>query len=186
VLDLEPWQVLQTETVFDHAPWLRVVRQAVRLANGHVIPDYLLTPGRDYSLIVARTDAGEILLVQQYKHGLGRVVFDFPAGYLDTPDEDPLACAQRELREETGYSARHWTALGHYAMDSNRATSGAYLFAAQGLTRVAEPKLDDTEALRALSRPAAEIPALLASGAMPTLACAAAWGLAAGVLFNSS
>jgi ADP-ribose pyrophosphatase len=185
VPDLQPWQVLQTETVFEQRPWLCVERQVVRLANGQVIPDYLLTPSRDYSMIVARTDADEILLVRQYKHGLGRLVLDFPAGYLNTPDEDPLACAQRELREETGYAAGQWTALGHFAMDSNRATSGAYLFAARGLTRVAEPQLDDTEALHALARPARDIPALLAAGEMPTLACAAAWGLAAGVLFNS-
>lgn len=181
--DPAPWQVLQTETVFDQAPWLRVQRQSVRLPNGQVIGDYLLTPSRDYSMIVAATDAGEVLLVRQYKHGLGRVVLDFPAGYLDTPGEDPLACAQRELREETGYAARHWVSLGHFAMDSNRATSGAYLFAAHGLARVGEPRLDATEDLRALTCPAREIPALLAAGEMPTLACAAAWGLAAAVLF---
>jgi ADP-ribose pyrophosphatase len=184
VPDLQPWQVLQSETLLDRPPWLRVVREAVRLPNGQVIDDYLLTPSRDYSLVVALTDANEVLLVQQYKHGLGRVVLDFPAGYLDTPDENPLACAQRELLEETGYTARRWTLLGRYAIDSNRATSGAYLFAAHGLTRVAEPQLDPTEALRVLTRPAHAIPALLAAGEMPTLACAAAWGLAASVLFN--
>ena len=183
--EIGPWQVLQTETVFNQAPWLRVERQAVRLANGQIIPDYLLTPSRDYSMIVARTDADEILLVRQYKHGLGRVVLDFPAGYLDGPDEDPLACAQRELREETGYAARHWVALGHFAMDSNRASSGAYLFAAHGLTRVAEPQLDPTEVLHHLTRRARDIPGLLASGEMPTLACAAAWGLAAPRLLSS-
>lgn len=183
--DLLPWQVLQSETILDHAPWLRVVRQDVRIANGQVIKDYLLTPSRDYSMIVALTDAGEILLVRQYKHGLGRVVLDFPAGYLDTPDEDPLACAQRELREETGYAAQRWTSLGCYAMDSNRAANGGHLFAAQGLTRVADIKLDPTENLQLIHCPAGEIPALLAAGEMPTLACAAAWGLAAGVLFNS-
>ncbi len=183
--ELHPWQVLQSETVLDQPPWLRVVRQSVRLANGQVIEDYLLTPGRDYSMCVAMTDAGDIVLVRQYKHGLGRVVLDFPAGYLDDPDEDPLACAQRELREETGYTARHWTALGCYAMDSNRSANGGHLFVAQGLTRVAEPKLDPTENLQVLTRPASEIPALLAAGEMPTLACAAAWGLAAGVLFKS-
>ncbi len=183
--ELHPWQVLQSETVLDQAPWMRVVRQAVRLPNGLVIDDYLLTPSRDFSMIVALTEAHEILLVRQYKHGLGRVVLDFPAGYLDTPDEDPLAGAQRELREETGYAARHWTSLGHYALDSNRATSGAHLFAAQGLTRVSDQQLDATEALQVVARPASEIPALLAAGEMPTLACAAVWGLASAVLFKS-
>ncbi len=183
--ELHPWQVLQAETLLDHAPWLRVERQTVRLPNGHVIDDYLLTPSRDYCMVVALTDTQEVLLVRQYKHGLGRVVLDFPAGYLDTPDEDPLACAQRELREETGFAAQHWTSFGCFAIDSNRATNGGHLFAATGLTRIAEPKLDPTENLHVLTRPAREIPALLAAGEMPTLACAAAWGLAAGVFFNT-
>ncbi len=181
--ELHPWQVLQSETVLHQPPWLRVVREAVQLPSGVIIDDYLLTPSRDFSMIVALTEADEILLVRQYKHGLGRVVLDFPAGYLDTPDEDPLAAAQRELREETGYAARHWTALGHYALDSNRATSGAHLFAAQGLTRVGDQQLDATENMQVLARPAREIAALLAAGEMPSLACAAAWGLASAVLF---
>ena len=123
-----PWQVLHSETLFDFSPWLRLVRQSVQLANGSRLDDYFLTPMRDYSMTLALTDAQEVLLVQQYKHGLGQVVFDFPAGYLDSPTEDPLACAQRELREETGYAA----------------------------------------------------------GQMPTLACAALWGLAAPHIFTIS
>lgn len=183
--ELQPWQVLQSETLLNHAPWLRVERQTVRLPGGFVIEDYRLTPSRDFSMVVALNGAGEVVLVQQYKHGLGRVVLDFPAGYLDSPGEDPLTCAQRELREETGYAARHWIYLGYFAIDSNRAANGGHLFAARGLTREAAPTLDPTENRHCLTRPAREISDLLAAGEMPTLACAAAWGLAAGVLFNT-
>jgi len=174
-----PWRVLHSETLFDFPPWLRLVRQAVQLPNGARLYDYLLTPMRDYSMVVAVTEAAEILLVQQYKHGLNRVIYDFPAGYLDTPAEDPLACAQRELREETGYAAREWIALGAWGIDSNRMPNVAHLFFARGLTRVTDQlQLDPSEDLLVTTRPVHEVAALLQSGQMPTLACAAIWGLA--------
>lgn len=185
MLEPQPWRVLASDVILDYAPWLRVVQQDVLLPNGARIPDYLLTPGRDFAMVVALTDDAQIVLVKQYKHGLGRVVWDFPAGYLDTPDEDPLACAQRELREETGYAAREWIPLGKWAMDSNRSSTAAHLFFARGLTRVAEPHLDDTEAIVAFTIPAPQIPQLLQSE-LPTLACAAAWGLAAPHIQNST
>lgn len=172
------WEVLASETVADFSPWLRVIRQRVRLPNGMVIPDYVLTPGRSYSLVVPVTDDERVLLVRQYKHGLGRPVFDFPAGYLETPAEDPLACAQRELLEETGHAAEAWTSLGAFVLDTNRADTTAHLFLARGLRRAADPHLDPTEDLSAHWAARAEIPGLLRSGALPNVACAAAWGLA--------
>jgi ADP-ribose pyrophosphatase len=176
--DLRPWQVLASEQLLDYSPWLRVLRQTVQLPNGHVIHDYVLTPGRDYSMVVALTDDEHVLLVQQYKHGLGRVVYDFPAGYLETPDEDPLAAAQRELLEETGYVARRWTRLGAYQLDTNRSATAAHLFLARGLTQVAAQRLDDSEILTHHLVHRREVLPLLDSGQMPGIGCAAAWGLA--------
>jgi ADP-ribose pyrophosphatase len=52
----------------------------------------------------------DILLIRQYRHPFGHDVIELPAGKLDA-GEDPLLCAQRELREETGFAARHWEKL---------------------------------------------------------------------------
>jgi ADP-ribose pyrophosphatase len=174
---LHPWQVLASEQLLDYSPWLRVLRQTVQLPNGHVIHDYLLTPARDYSMVVALTDDEQVLLVQQYKHGLGRVVYDFPAGYLETPAENPLAAAQRELLEETGYTARQWTPLGAYHLDTNRSATVAHLFLAQGLAQIAAQKLDDSEMLTHHLVHRSEVMALLQNGRMSGIGCAAAWGL---------
>ena len=179
MLEPRPWQVLKSETVLDQPPWLRVIRQSVRLPNGAVIDDYLLTPGRHFSMTVAVTERGEVLLVRQYKHGLGKVVLEFPAGYLNTPDEDPLDCAQRELREETGYAAHGWTPLGAFCLDPNRGDTLANYFLARDLVRVSEPRLDTTEFLSNAVVPAERIQELLRSGEMQSMACAAAWGVAA-------
>jgi ADP-ribose pyrophosphatase len=176
--DSSAWRVLQSRQLLDHSPWLKVIAQQVELPSGAVIDDYLLTPGRDFSLIVAVMDSTEVLLVRQYKHGIERPLLEFPAGYLDSPDEAPLACARRELREETGYEARDWLSLGAFCIDPNRARTAAHFFLARGLRRAGNPRPDATEDLECLAVPVDRIAALLRSGEMPSLACAAGWGLA--------
>lgn len=181
--DFKPWKVLASETLLDCSPWLSVIRQAVQLPSGAIIEDYLLTPGRDFSMIVALLEPplalqAELVLVRQYKHGLGRTIVEFPAGYLDTPDEDPLACAQRELREETGYSAKIWEPLGAVCIDPNRARTAAHIFFARDLTCTGQPHLDATEDLQHLTLPLGQFVELLHSGEVATQSTAAAWGLA--------
>jgi 8-oxo-dGTP pyrophosphatase MutT (NUDIX family) len=181
--DFQPWRVLASEKVLDYSPWLSVIRQDVQLPTGTIITDYLLTPGRDFSMTVAVLEPPlvaepELLLVHQYKHGLGRPLVEFPAGYFDTPDEAPLACAQRELREETGYCARVWQPLGAFCIDPNRARTSAYFFFARDLACAGEPHLDATENLRHLTLPARQFPDLLRSGQVASQSTAAAWGLA--------
>ncbi len=181
--DFKPWKVLASEKLLDCSPWLSVIRQNVQLPSGAVIEDYLLTPGRDFSMIVALLEPPlasqpELLLVRQYKHGLGRAIVEFPAGYLDTPDEDPLACAQRELREETGYSAKIWEPLGVVCIDPNRARTAAHIFFARDLACTGQPHLDATEDLHHLTLPLGQFVNLLRSGEVATQSTAAAWGLA--------
>jgi len=52
-----------------------------------------------------------VVMERQYRYPVGRVMIEFPAGKLD-PGEDPFVCAQRELQEETGYTARQWARAG--------------------------------------------------------------------------
>jgi ADP-ribose pyrophosphatase len=181
--DSHPWLVLASEKVLDYSPWLSIIRQEVLLPNGAVIKDYLLTPGRDFSMVVGLIEAPnthqlEVLMVRQYKHGWGQPVLEFPAGYLDTPDEDPLACAQRELHEETGYAAAEWVSLGAFCIDPNRARTSAHFFFARGLARAGEPHLDATEDLHHLTVPVQDLSHLLRSGQIATQSTAAIWGLA--------
>lgn len=168
------WEILSYHQLLDLSPWLTVTTQEVRLPNGTIIPDYVLAPTREFSMVVALTPDERILLVRQYKHGLGREAIELPAGYLDSPDEAPLDCAQRELREETGYAAAQWTPLGTFALDANRGPTRCHLFLARGLQHVGELKLDPGEALTPLSATPAEALAMTQSGQIECIACALA------------
>ena len=80
-----------------------VERLRVRLPNGHTsVRDVVRHRGA--AAVVALTTSGKIALVRQYRTSLGRVTVEIPAGKLD-PGEDPLECAKRELKEETGFVA---------------------------------------------------------------------------------
>lgn len=81
-----------------------VERLQVRLPNGHTsVRDVVRHRGA--AAVVALTTSGKIALVRQYRTSLGRVTVEIPAGKLDYPGEDPLECAKRELKEETGFVA---------------------------------------------------------------------------------
>jgi len=102
-------QTLESRLVYT-GQFLRVYEDKVSCPDGHVAPrEYLRHPGA--VMVVPVLDDGRLVLERQFRYPVGRSLIEFPAGKID-PGEDILACAQRELREETGYVAREWTCLG--------------------------------------------------------------------------
>jgi ADP-ribose pyrophosphatase len=92
--------------------FLKVYEDTVRCPDGHVAPrEYLRHPGA--VMVVPVLDDGRLVLERQFRYPLRRTFVEFPAGKID-PGEDILTCAQRELREETGYTAREWIYLGGF------------------------------------------------------------------------
>jgi len=178
---MKSWRVLRSQVLIDRSPWLRLIEQDVQIANGHVINGYLLAETREYAMIFALMDDGHVPVVRQYKHGVGRPLYELPAGYLDA-GEEPLACAQRELLEETGCVADEWRYLTGAVLDTNRGDARAHLFLARGAHRVAEPKLDETEDLMTQFLTPGEIISMVRSGEIVCLASVACVMLALDVL----
>lgn len=89
---------------------LHVRRDRVRLATGvEAIREYIDHPGA--AVVIPLFPDGEVLMERQHRYPLRRELYELPAGKID-PGEDPLATAQRELLEETGWTAASWTHLG--------------------------------------------------------------------------
>src|SRR5271165_6107479 len=97
------WQVVASEIAIE-TPHLRLRRDAIVLPGGQRIENYYVRESRGFSVIFAQDAAERVVLVRQYKHGIGREVLELPAGAID-PGETPIDCARRELEEETGYRA---------------------------------------------------------------------------------
>jgi 8-oxo-dGTP pyrophosphatase MutT (NUDIX family) len=97
-----PWKILQSEIVID-TPHLRLRRDRIETPRGDVVEGYHVRETRGFVVIFAMTPRNEVVLVRQYKHGIGAVVLELPAGMID-PGESPLEAATREFEEETGYS----------------------------------------------------------------------------------
>ncbi len=96
---------LHGELVFN-GNFLQIQRDTVSLPDGgRATREFIRHPGAVVILPVFAD--GTILLERQYRHPNGRVFIEFPAGKID-PGEDPLECAKRELKEETGYHAENW------------------------------------------------------------------------------
>lgn len=124
--------------------FLTVEKDTVSLPDGkHVSREFIKHPGA--VVILPLFDDGTVLLERQFRYPLNQVFFEFPAGKIDL-NEDPLLCAQRELREETGYTATDWRYL--CTIHNAIAYSDEHLdiFLARGLI-AGEAKLDDEEFL---------------------------------------
>ena len=123
---------------------LHVRRDVVRLPNaGSAVREYIVHPGA--VLIVPVLPDGALVVERQYRYPMNRAFVEFPAGKLDA-GESPLATAQRELREETGYTAQRWTRLGVVHPVISYSTEQIELYVAHDLTHVGRT-LDDGEFL---------------------------------------
>lgn len=132
-----------TEKVFQ-GRFLHAVRDEVALPDGgRATREYIVHPGA--VMVVPMLDDGRLVLERQYRHPIGRVMVEFPAGKVD-PGEDRLACAVRELREETGYTAREWAHAGELHPVISYSTEFIDVWFARGLTP-GERRLDAGEFL---------------------------------------
>ena len=128
--------------------FLHVVRDTVRLPDGGTSHrEFVLHPGA--VVVVALLDDGQVVVERQYRHPVGKVFVEFPAGKID-PGEDRLACAQRELLEETGYTAREWAHAGEMHPCIGYSNEFIDIWFARGLTG-GQARLDHGEFVEVIS-----------------------------------
>jgi len=141
------------ESVYDGG-FLKIKRDTVRLPDGkQTTREYVLHSGA--VMVIPLLDDGRVVLERQYRYPICAVMTEFPAGKLD-PNEGSLACAERELREETGYSAREYTFLARIHPIISYSTEFIDIFLARGLTE-GERKLDEGEFLEIFTADVAQV-----------------------------
>ena len=134
--------------------FLHAMRDTVRLPDGkEAFREYVIHPGA--VIVVAELPDGRLVLERQFRYPVQSVMVEFPAGKLD-PGEDSLVCAQRELLEETGYTARQWARAGVLHPVISYSTEFIDIWFARELT-AGERKLDAGEFLDVFSASADEL-----------------------------
>lgn len=133
---------ISSEAVFKGV-LLNVFTDVVELPNGNqAVREYIKHYGAVCMIPV--TDDGKVIIERQFRYALGRVFTEIPAGKLDSPEEDRLEAAKRELKEETGLTADNWRYIGDYIGTPAYANETVSMFMATGL-HAGERHLDDEE-----------------------------------------
>ena len=130
------WPVASSAVLGD-GTLVRLRRDAVRMPDGdEVARDILEHPGA--VAVLALDEAGRVLLIRQYRHPVGRLLWEIPAGLRDVAGEPPHVTAERELIEEAGYRAAQWHALVDFFPSPGISTERVRVFLARGLSQVPE------------------------------------------------
>ena len=110
------WKTLKSEYLFKR-PWLTARRDTCQLPDGRINDEYYVLEYPTWVHVLALTKDGDMVIIRQYRHGLGRTCFEIVAGCVEE-GEDPLVAAQRELLEETGYSGGEWSEVMQFTADA--------------------------------------------------------------------
>ncbi|MEM9955520.1 MAG: NUDIX hydrolase [Chloroflexota bacterium] len=140
---MSQWKIEESKVVLDASPFIVVRQERCILPNGLVIPDYNIVTEPDAVVALVITENKNIILVEQYKHGIGEICLELPGGLSE--GDAPLAEIQREVLEETGYISNNWQHLASYINNPTRANNHTHAFIASNARKISEQNLDPTE-----------------------------------------
>ena len=160
--DSPVWRRVRSERVADCRVF-RVRRDISVNPRGGAEHDFYVVEAGDWINVVPLTDAGEVVMIEQYRHGSEEVTLEIPGGMVDE-GESPAAAAARELVEETGYASDEIVALGRTRPNPAIHDNWLHTFLARDARPVREPEFEGTEHCALRLVPLADVPALIAEG----------------------
>ena len=161
--EIQPWPDLGSQSVGNFRIFkLRSVRR--RSPRNGVERDFYVMDCADWVNVIAITAENELVLVEQFRHGVAAVELEVPGGIMDPGETDPVAAGLRELREETGYVGEGGIEIGcvlpNSAIQSNRCRT----VLVRQCRRVGELELDDSEDIAVRLFPVSEMAKLVTGG----------------------
>ena len=145
--DSEDLAWLTLDSAIDYTcPGFDVVRDDVRLPDGTETEFHYVSEPPSV-VVLPFTDAGETVVIREWRQAVGRVNLGLPAGGLEDDDADVVAAARRELREETGYEAETIEELATYEPSNGLFDSVFHYVVARGCEPTAEQRLDHNESI---------------------------------------
>ncbi len=139
------WKVLETEYLHKE-PWLTIRKDKCELPNGKQVQEFFVNEYPDWVNVFCVTKEEKVLMVKQYRHGIGQVGIELPGGVVEK-GESPEEGARREVKEESGYEFEHFECLGRISANPSTTNNFTHMFLASGGEKVGEQKLDETEDL---------------------------------------
>lgn len=154
------WEPVLVEHVIKDK-WIDFRSVKYRFPDGREFAPFYQYSRRNYVVVVAEDEAGNFICVRQFRHGIGKVTVEFPAGGIEqegdtqyggdihhpSAKESALEAAKRELQEETGYYSENWQHLISIPSNATIADNYAFVFYAKECKKISELHLDETEYL---------------------------------------
>jgi len=154
--DLKKWKLLQSKLVINNQ-WCQVRQDEVELPNGKIIDDFFINVRPDIALVFPVTVQQEIVFVRQYRHGVGEILLELPAGGFNPQKEIAEVAAMRELTEETGYVAEKLIKLATLYDNPVKDTNSIHLFIAENVIKSQQQELDITEEIEVVLIPVSQV-----------------------------
>ncbi|MEG4235315.1 NUDIX hydrolase [Microcoleus sp. Pol11C3] len=154
--NLTKWKLLRSRFVLNNK-WCQVRQDEIELPSGQIIDDFFVNVRPNIALVFATTEQQELVLVRQYRHGVGEILLELPAGSFNPAEESGKSAAARELAEETGYVAEHILELATLYDNPVKDTNSIYLYVAKNVKQTIKIQLDITEDIEVVLVPLAEI-----------------------------
>lgn len=157
-----PWPVTHTRDGTDYRIFRSRKDTVTNPRTGRSM-DRVVLEAPDWVNVIALTETGDVVTVEQHRFGSRAVTVEVPGGMVD-PGEEPIEAARRELLEETGFASECWTSLGSVAPNPAFLTNRCHHFLAESAVRRAAPALDGGEDIVVRLVPLAELAARIRSG----------------------
>jgi len=153
---LKKWKVLDSKLVLDHQ-WCKVRQDKIQLPKGQIIDDFFVNIRPDVALVLPITANQEIVFVRQYRHGVGEILLELPAGGFYPDYENAQVAAARELEEETGYISENLILLATLYDNPVKDSNQIHLFLAENVHLSGTQNLDITEEIEVVLIPLAGV-----------------------------